>query len=302
MNSMKTLMVFNLLVLLLIGCSEGKSSDDKKIENKSADNSNAKNTTVSNKIETATFAGGCFWCMEAPFEGIDGVISVISGYAGGNEKDPTYSDVSNGRTGHRESIQIKYDPEIISYSELLDIYWQQFNPTDLGGSFHDRAMQYDPAIFYANDLEKQTAEKSKERLNNSAYLKNGCYKNFKILNLFILLKIIIKIITEKIRKQYHAYKKGSGREDFIKDTWGVIDNGKYKKPKDEVLKKKLNELEYYVTQKNGTEKPFENKYNDNHKEGIYVDIVLGEPLFSSKDKFKLAPAGQVLLNRLIPDI
>ncbi len=164
---MKKVIALNLLMIFLFGCTEGKSSKDATM-NKSMDKkSEVKVKTVSSNVETATLAGGCFWCMEAPFEGIDGVISVTSGYAGGKEKNPTYSDVSNGRTGHRESIQIKYDPEVISYSELLRIYWQQFDPTDSGGSFHDRALQYDPAIFYHDEEQKEVAEKSKERLNNS---------------------------------------------------------------------------------------------------------------------------------------
>ncbi|MEO8398672.1 MAG: peptide-methionine (S)-S-oxide reductase MsrA, partial [Ignavibacteriaceae bacterium] len=175
---MKKLIVVSLLLFLFVGCSEGKSPDIKNKNeaavqsNKNSDKESDQNVKqVSSKTETATLAGGCFWCMEAPFEGIEGVISVTSGYAGGKEKNPTYSDVSNGRTGHRESIQIKYDPEVISFSELLDIYWMQFDPTDSGGSFHDRAMQYDPAIFYHNDEQKNVAEKSKKMLNNSGIFK-----------------------------------------------------------------------------------------------------------------------------------
>jgi peptide methionine sulfoxide reductase msrA/msrB len=283
---MKKLLVFNLLLLLLFGCTESKSSDTSKMNKAMNKKSDVKINTISNEVESATLAGGCFWCMEAPFEGIDGVISVTSGYSGGNEKNPTYSEVSNGRTGHRESIQIKYDPEVISYSELLAIYWQQFDPTDSGGSFHDRALQYDPAIFYHDDEQMEVAKKSKECLNNSGIFSKPVVTKIIEFKSFYPAEEYHQDYYKKNPENYHAYKKGSGREDFIKDTWGVIDNGKYKKPSDGVLKKKLTKLEYYVTQENGTEKPFDNKYFDNHKAGIYVDIVSGEPLFSSKDKFE----------------
>ncbi len=283
---MKKLLIINLLLLFLFGCTEGNSSDASKMNKENNKISEPTVNSISNKVETATFAGGCFWCMEAPFEGINGVISVTSGYAGGKEKNPTYSDVSNGRTGHRESIQIKYDPEVISYSELLDIYWQQFDPTDSGGSFHDRALQYDPAIFYHDEQQKEVAEKSKERLNNSGIFHKPVVTKIIKYTTFYPAEEYHQDYYKKNPEHYHAYKKASGREDFIKNTWGVIDNGKYKKPSDETLKKKLTKLEYYVTQEDGTEKPFDNKYFDNHKAGIYVDIVSGEPLFSSKDKFE----------------
>ncbi|HSI78405.1 MAG TPA: peptide-methionine (S)-S-oxide reductase MsrA, partial [Lunatimonas sp.] len=93
------------------------------------------------KKELATFAGGCFWCIEAPFEGIDGILSVVSGYSGGKEKNPTYSQVSGGKTSHKEAVQVAFDPDIISYAEIIDIFWQQFDPTDEGGSFYDRGSQ-----------------------------------------------------------------------------------------------------------------------------------------------------------------
>ena len=124
-------------------------------------------TSFSGKTELATFAGGCFWCVEAPFEGIDGVLSVVSGYAGGKEKNPTYGEVSSGKTSHRESVQITFDPEVISYSELVDIFWQTFDPTDVGGSFYDRGSQYESAIFFHDAEQKKVAEESKKLLDQS---------------------------------------------------------------------------------------------------------------------------------------
>ncbi|HSR18568.1 MAG TPA: peptide-methionine (S)-S-oxide reductase MsrA, partial [Ignavibacteriaceae bacterium] len=161
---MKSLFVLGFMLLFLFGCSEANSSDVKKGKDPKKNN---KITSVSGKTETAVFAGGCFWCMEEPFENVDGIISVTSGFSGGKEKNPAYSQVSKGETGHRESVKIEYDPEVISYSELLDIYWKNFDPTDAGGSFHDRGLQYQSAVFYNGDKQKELAEASKNQLNKS---------------------------------------------------------------------------------------------------------------------------------------
>ena len=118
-------------------------------------------------VETATFAGGCFWCMEPPFEALDGVKEVVAGYTGGYTKNPSYEEVTAGGTGHYEAIQISYNPLIISYEKLLEVYWQQINPTDDGGQFVDRGQQYGSAIFYHNQLQKNLAEKSRQELEKS---------------------------------------------------------------------------------------------------------------------------------------
>ena len=120
-----------------------------------------------NKFEKATFAGGCFWCMESPFEKLEGVVSVISGYTGGHKENPTYKEVSAGETGHAEAVQIIYDPSKINYSELLNVFWKQVDSTDPKGQFVDRGLQYRTAIFYHNDEQKDLAEKSKEELKIS---------------------------------------------------------------------------------------------------------------------------------------
>src|SRR4030066_335633 len=119
------------------------------------------------KLDTATFAGGCFWCTEAAFSELDGVKHVISGYIGGRTANPTYEEVCSGTTGHFEAVQISFDPDIISYSELVDIFWRQIDPTDEGGSFVDRGTQYQSAIFYHNDMQKTIADSSKKDLENS---------------------------------------------------------------------------------------------------------------------------------------
>ena len=119
------------------------------------------------KYRKATFAGGCFWCMQPPFRMVDGVIEVLSGYAGGAKEKPTYEEVSSGRTGHLESVQVTYDPEKVSYDALLDTFWKQIDPTDPIGQFADKGSQYRTAIFYHDDEQKMLAEASKKRLDAS---------------------------------------------------------------------------------------------------------------------------------------
>ncbi|MGE5805324.1 MAG: peptide-methionine (R)-S-oxide reductase MsrB [Ignavibacteria bacterium] len=279
---MKSLFVFGSLLLFLSGCSEANSSDVKKGKDPKGKN---KITGISGKTETGVFAGGCFWCMEEPFENVDGVISVTSGFSGGKEKNPTYSRVSKGETGHRESVMIEYDPEVLSYSELLDIYWKNFDPADAGGSFHDRGLQYQSAVFYNSDKQKELAEVSKNQLNKSGIFKKPVATKIIKLTAFYPAEEYHQDYYKKNPEDYHKYKKGSGREDFIKNTWSLSAPEKYKKPSDPMLKIQLTDQQYYVTQKNGTERAFSNDYWNNHDEGIYVDVVSGEPLFSSKDKF-----------------
>lgn len=244
------------------------------------------------KYEKATFAGGCFWCMEPPFEKLEGISEVISGYTGGREENPTYEEVSAGATLHSEAIQITYDPSKISYSELLDIFWRQIDPTDPGGQFADRGLQYTTAIFYHNEEQKQLAEKSKAQLNKSGRFDKEIVT--KILNPtpFYKAEERHQDFYKKSPSEYKAYRRGSGRDQFLEKVWGKEMNTKqsyknemFKKPADEKLRKNLKPLQYKVTQEDGTERPFENEYWENKKEGIYVDIVSGEPLFSSVDKF-----------------
>ncbi len=236
-------------------------------------------------LETATFAGGCFWCMDAPFESLDGVKNVVSGFAGGHEKNPSYEEVSTGTTGAVEAVQVIFDPGIISYSELLDVYWKQFDPTDAGGSFYDRGSQYQSAIFYKDDTQKKLAEESKEELDKSGIFKKPIITKIEKFVSFYPAENYHQHFFKKNPVRFKAYEQASGRESFILGVWG--DNGidRYKKLSEEEMKKKLTPLQYDVTQNSATERPFQNEYWNNHKEGIYVDVVSGEPLFCSKDKF-----------------
>jgi peptide methionine sulfoxide reductase msrA/msrB len=233
------------------------------------------------KLEKATFAGGCFWCMENTFEDLEGVVDAISGYTGGNKENPTYLEVSSGKTGHYEAVQITFDSSKISYNDLLNHFWKQIDPTDKGGQFADRGSQYKTAIFYHNQNQKTLAEKSKEDLEKSKKFDKPIATEILPFTKFYKAEEYHQDYSRKETRQYELYKKGSGREKFIKENWK--DN--YAKPEENELKKKLTPLQYKVTQECGTEPPFNNEYWDNKKEGIYVDVVSGEPLFLSKDKF-----------------
>lgn len=240
---------------------------------------------------TATFAGGCFWCMEPPFEKLEGVESVISGYSGGHVKNPSYRQVTSGATGHAEAVQVTYDPRIVSYKELLHVYWRQINPTDPDGSFVDRGSQYRSMIFYHDSEQQRLAVQSKKALDRS-----GRYPKPVVTEILPLVEFYPAedyhqdyYKVNSIRYKYYRYN--SGRDQYLAMIWGEEGTdapkyGRYRKTSDKELKQRLTRMQYRVTRKDGTEPAFDNEYWDNKQEGIYVDIVSGEPLFSSTDKFK----------------
>ena len=245
------------------------------------------------KREKATFAGGCFWCMEHPFEKLEGVIDVVSGYTGGNVDDQTYEQVSAGKTGHVEAVQIIYDPSKTTFSELLDVFWKQIDPTDQNGQFVDRGTQYKTAIFYHSKEQKSLAEKSKQELNKSRRYEKPIVTEIKPATAFFKAEDYHQDYYKKSPIKYKYYRYHSGRDRYLERIWEEKmktdypkDNyERHRKPSEEELKEKLTPLQHRVTQEDGTEKPFDNEYWDNKKEGIYVDIVSGEPLFSSFNKY-----------------
>jgi len=285
MNIYIYLLLIGIIAMTSIGCKNTNENN----EAKATDNTiSAQNKT----FKTTTFAGGCFWCMEAPFEKIDGVIDVASGYTGGPEVNPTYEQVSSGQTGHLEAIQVSYDPEKVSYESLLDIFWRQVDPTDAGGSFVDRGPQYRSAIFYHSQEQKLAAEKSKADLSESGYYKGLIVTEIIQYNQFYAAEEYHQDYYDKNPIRYKYYRHGSGRDQYLEKIWGnepadtnSVDKPEYSKPSEAELKERLTPLQFSVTQKNKTEPSFNNEYWDNKKEGIYVDIVYGEPLFSSNDKF-----------------
>lgn len=248
-----------------------------------------------NNLASATFAGGCFWCTESDLEKVDGVVEVISGYTGGHKDNPTYDEVSGGGTGHTEAIRVIYDPDKVTYKELLDVLWRHIDPTDNGGQFVDRGSQYRSEIFYHDEEQKRIAEESKSELDKSGVFDKPVVTAITRLDKFYEAEDYHQDYYKTHKVQYKFYRWNSGRDQFLKKIWdkkesmdSKTDNKKasYFKPSDDVLKEKLTPLQYRVTQEDDTERAFDNTYWDNKKDGIYVDIVSGEPLFSSVDKYK----------------
>jgi peptide methionine sulfoxide reductase msrA/msrB len=304
------------LMLVLLGYHQVTGKMEKEMQDK------PQNT------KEAYFAGGCFWCTEADFEKVDGVIEAISGYTGGRIDNPTYKQVSKGGTGHVEAVKVVYDPAKVTYEELLNVFWMHVNPTDGDGQFVDRGSQYRSVIFYANEQEHRLAEASKERLAASGRFDEPIVTDILPLGPFYPAEDYHQDYYNRNPLRYRWYRHGSGRDQFLKKVWADTESdmkpqgkaemkssmgdemketrmtsGKmkekmddtmasdmeasrmYKRPDKEELRHRLTPMQYKVTQEDGTEPPFKNEYWNNHVKGIYVDIVSGEPLFSSTDKF-----------------
>ncbi len=301
---MKTTIITILaLAVLFIGFGQVLSKDNAM--------DNAMDANPPEGTRAAVFAGGCFWCTESDFEKVDGVIEAISGYTGGDVENPTYKQVSRGGTGHLEAVKVIYDPQKIDFNALLDIFWRKVNPTDGGGQFVDRGDQYRSAIFYADNGERRLAQASKEKLAASGIFDKSLATDILPLGTFYPAEDYHQNYYKKNPIRYKWYRSGSGRDQFLNKVWAdrpmkmkeekemgdmnakpmmekksSMSNTAYTIPSDDELRRQLTPLQYDVVRKNGTEKPFQNEYWDNHEAGIYVDIVSGEPLFSSMDKFE----------------
>lgn len=284
-------------------------------------------------LKVATFAGGCFWCVEAGYEKIPGVAEAVSGYAGGDEPDPNYQQVSSGRTGHTEAVQVYYDPDVITYEGLLQGLWRMMNPTDAKGQFVDRGQQYRPAIFYHNAEQKRLAETAKQELQASGVYKNPVVIEITPLKTFYAAEKYHQDYYKKNPVRYNLYTFNSGRYQFIEGVYGKdyeLDFSQFKpeakavdsaektaeksagmkgfdpqafvKPDSDTLKQRLTSTQYEITQNDGTERAFSNPYWDNKQPGIYVDVVSGEPLFSSRDKYKSGTGWPSFTRPLSPDM
>ena len=326
---MKTLNItIIVLVAVLLGYHQ-VSSMDGKMEEKMNDKPQ--------KTQTTVFAGGCFWCTESDFEKVDGVIEAISGYTGGRQANPTYRQVSGGGTGHIEAVKVVYDPDKVTYEELLEVFWRHVNPTDAGGQFVDRGSQYRSAIFYANEWEKRLAEDSKKRLEATGHFDKPIVTDILALGPFYTAEDYHQDYYKKNPIRYKYYRSGSGRDQFLEKEWADTKSemqdemkktgmtadpmkeevgssmspekdagmektkGMYTLPDDEELRRRLTPMQYKVTRQEGTEPPFDNEYWNNHEAGVYVDIVSGEPLFSSTDKFDSKTGWPSFTRPLVPE-
>lgn len=244
----------------------------------------------------ATFAGGCFWCVEADFDKVPGVIATHSGYMGGHVADPDYERVTSGKTGHLEVVQVEFDSAVISYDGLLAAYWRMIDPTDSGGQFADRGQQYTTAVFTHDAQQQASAERSLEALAASARFDRPLVTAIRPAATFYRAEDYHQDYHRRNPLRYGFYRHRSGRDQFLRQAWGDAlkvdfsqfqagESRRYQRPPDQELRQRLTPLQYRVTREDATEPPWDNPYWDEKRDGIYVDIVSGEPLFSSRDKY-----------------
>jgi len=249
-------------------------------------NKENKVTPVTWETKTAYFAGWCFWCMEWIFESQNWVSAAISWYIGWSEDAANYKEVSSWVTQHREGVRVLYNPNIVSYETLVELFWTQIDPVDAGGQFADRGFQYTTAIYYNDEKEKNIAESSKQALIDSWKFDKEIATKILQATEFFDAEEYHQDYYKKSALRYNLYKKWSGRAGFIDENWkdriAEINEQTYS---DEALKKRLTPLQYKVTQEERTEPAFKNEYWDNKEPWIYVDIIDGTPLYSSHDKF-----------------
>lgn len=242
-------------------------------------------------LQVATLAGGCFWCTGSDFRKLPGVVKVVSGYAGGRAPSPTYEDYAS--KGYVEAVQVFYDPDRLTYKQILDYFWRHIDPTDAGGQFVDRGPQYRSVIYYHNEEQRRLAEESQQELARSGPFKKPIVTEIVRFTTFYPAEAYHQDYPHQNPRPYKYYRGHSGRDQFLHKTWGTglppaadpPGKPEYTKPSDAELRNRLTPLQYRVTQEGATEPAFQNEYWNNHREGIYVDIVSGEPLFSSLDKF-----------------
>jgi len=245
--------------------------------------------------------------MQPVFQKLEGVQEVISGYTGGSGVNPTYENYLV--TGHVEAVQITYDPSVLDFEEILDVFWQNIDPTDAGGQFVDRGRHYRSVIFYHSDEQKRLAESSRQKLAESGRFRHAIVTEILPASAFYTAEEYHQDYHKKQPFRYQLYRQHSGRDEFRARMWRgahstISDEKGYRGKiiKDtEALKRKLTPIQFHVTQENGTEPPFRNEYWNNKREGIYVDVVSGEPLFSSLDKFDSGTGWPSFSRPLEPD-
>ncbi|MDX1531214.1 MAG: peptide-methionine (R)-S-oxide reductase MsrB [Rhodothermales bacterium] len=262
------------------------------------------------EADTALFAAGCFWCAETAYEGVDGVAAVTSGFTGGTVPDPSYDEVVRGGTGHYEAVEVVYDPEQVSYDRLLDIFWRNVDPFDAGGQFCDRGASYRAALFVTPE-QRAAAEASKAAVADQ--FTQTIVTEILPAGPFYAAEDYHQDFWLKDPDRYYSYRAGCLRDERLEQIWGDEAGGemthssadptadapaqtasadgapswreRYTPASTDALRERLTAMQFEVTQQDGTEPPFRNAYWDEKREGLYVDVVSGEPLFSSTDKF-----------------
>jgi peptide methionine sulfoxide reductase msrA/msrB len=288
-------------VAQVVGVSSGDKQTADELVSSNSDES------IDKKIETITLAGGCFWCIESALQETPGVIDAVSGYSGGAESSANYLAVTKGKTEHREVVQVTYDANVVSITEIVNTFWSAIDPTDAGGQFADRGFQYTTAIYYSSDAQKEVIEASKISLQSSGLVGGQIATQILPFRNFFIAEEYHQDYYKKSSDHYKRYERGSGRAGFVEETWArdaaIVYFEEQKKAAEielsfqaqrdynytdeeiALLLENLDPLAYHVVAESGTESPFRNKYWDNKAEGIYVDVVTGEPLFSSTHKY-----------------
>lgn len=297
---MKNKILYIFLALIIVGCatnpqtenmdkSEASSATNakdeeisKKIDNILNEHKEKQNSSVSKEnyaganLKKIYFAGGCFWGVEEYMQRIYGVADAVSGYANGNSPNPSYEIVSTGNSGYAETVEVSYDPSKVSLEELLAHFLKIIDPTSLNKQGNDRGSQYRTGVYYLDQADKDIISKvlasEQEKYKDKIVIEN--------------MKLINFTMAEDYHQDYlRKNPNGYCHVDLSTADEVIIDPDKYPKPSDDILRKKLTDIQYKVTQENDTESAFSNEYWDNTEKGIYVDVATGEPLFSSTNKF-----------------
>ncbi len=264
----------------MYGEKKGKLSETEMKNNQEVfkqEISEKKNDYAKMELKKIYLAGGCFWGVEAYMERIDGIADAVSGYANGNTENPKYEDLVYGNSGHAETVEVSYAPDIITLREVLLYYFRIIDPISINQQGNDKGIQYRTGIYYENEEDKAIIE---------SFLKEE-QKKYKDKIAVEALPLQQFTKAEEYHQDYlQKNPNGYCHIDLHRATEPVVDSAKYPKISDEKLKKDLTDIQYRVTQLNDTERPFTNEYWDSEEVGIYVDITTGEPLFASADKFQ----------------
>lgn len=297
---------------LLTGCSAstlntgavntGKTADTMSMEQKQEEP-----MMNNDNLHTIYLAGGCFWGIEAYMKKLPGVRDTDVGYANGNTENPTYEQVCYDNTGHAETVKVVYDPALISTEQLLDGFFKVVDPTSINRQGNDRGSQYRSGIYYVDEADKAIAESAAARQKEN--YKDPVVTEILPLNQFYLAEDYHQDYLDKNPGGYCHINLNAADEFIGEEGLGMSDDlsvlirpEDYPVPDDQVLKEKLTDIQYQVTQNNDTERPYTNEYAATFDKGIYVDVVTGEPLFSSEDKFESGCGWPSFSKPIIPEV
>ena len=297
---------------LLTGCSAstlntgavntGKTADTISMEQKQEEP-----MMNNDNLHTIYLAGGCFWGIEAYMKKLPGVRDTDVGYANGNTENPTYEQVCYDNTGHAETVKVVYDPALISTEQLLDGFFKVVDPTSINRQGNDRGSQYRSGIYYVDEADKAIAESAAARQKET--YKDPVVTEILPLNQFYLAEDYHQDYLDKNPGGYCHINLNAADEFIGEEGLGMSDDlsvlirpEDYPVPDDQVLKEKLTDIQYQVTQNNDTERPYTNEYAATFDKGIYVDVVTGEPLFSSEDKFESGCGWPSFSKPIIPEV